>query len=60
MTQDLVDKITEANASLFATTAKLLEAADEVKRDRRRLITLLKQATPENRTGTQQREVSPS
>ena len=46
MSKKLVDKITAANASLFETTARLLEAADEVKRDRRRLLQLLRQATP--------------
>ena len=45
-TQVLAD-ITKANASFFRSTAKLIEAADEVKADRIRLVTLLREVTPE-------------
>lgn len=44
MTKKLVEDITAANAALFRTTEKLLEAADEVKRDRQRLLQLLREA----------------
>jgi len=56
MTKDLVEKITAANAALFKTTARLLEAADEVKKDRQRLFRLLRQATPGDGSNSQRQQ----
>lgn len=44
MGTDLKEKITAANAAMFATTARLLKDADDLKRDRHKLLDLLRKA----------------
>ena len=44
----IVEELSAANASLFGTMARLLDAADDLKRDRKRLLGLLRQANPDS------------
>ena len=51
MTQELVEEIATANRQLLRTSATLIEAAEQLKQDRTRLIELLRQAKTTDKEG---------